>query len=477
MHLLEKQKTAALYIRVSTHDQDEISPDTQKKLGLEFAKKNNLFVPSEFIFMESVSGRDASKRKEFQKMIALAKAPEHPIDAIIVWKFSRFARNQEESIVYKSMLRKDNVEVLSVSEPLVDGPFGTLIERIIEWMDEYYSIRLSGEVMRGMKEKALRNGYQTTPCLGYDAVGSGKPFVINEEEMQIVDFIIKSYDAGKDTTRIARMCNERGYKTKRGNRFERRNIDYILRNPFYIGIVSWNGIQFQGTHETRFSAQEFEARVTLMNARKRSQKSRNVSTCKHWLSGLIKCSVCGATMAYNGSATCKTFVCWKYSKGMHDTPSTISVRKMEKAFFAALDQILAGGNLNIKYKGIQKDETSEEIEILLKEIDKLSFREQRIKEAYEAGIDTLDEYKENKQRLNKIRQDLDKELQYLRDLSNKNTAATSKKDILDRVSTVKSLLENPDIGYEEKGSFVRSIVDEIIFDRVSNSIRVYIIQN
>ena len=475
--MYEKQKTAALYIRVSTHDQDEISPDTQKKLGLEFAKKNNLFVPSEFIFMESVSGRDASKRKEFQKMIALAKAPEHPIDAIIVWKFSRFARNQEESIVYKSMLRKDNVEVLSVSEPLVDGPFGTLIERIIEWMDEYYSIRLSGEVMRGMKEKALRNGYQTTPCLGYNAVGNGRPFVINEEEMQIVEFIIRSYDAGKDTTRIARMCNERGYKTKRGNRFERRNIDYILRNPFYIGIVSWNGIQFQGTHETRFSAQEFEARVTLMNARKRSQKSRNVSTCKHWLSGLLKCSICGATMSYGGSEKCRTFTCWKYAKGMHDTPSTISVRKMEKAFFAALDQILAGGNLNIKYKGIQKDETSEEIEILLKEIDKLSFREQRIKEAYEAGIDTLDEYKENKQRLNKIRQDLDKELLYLRDLSNKKTAATSKKDILDRVSTVKSLLENPDIGYEEKGSFVRSIVDEIIFDRVSNSIRVYIIQN
>ena len=77
---------------------------------------------------------------------------------ILVWKYSRFARNQEESIVYKSMLKKDHVEVISISEPLVDGPFGSLIERIIEWMDEYYSIRLSGEVLRGMKEKALRNG-------------------------------------------------------------------------------------------------------------------------------------------------------------------------------------------------------------------------------------------------------------------------------------------------------------------------------
>ena len=55
---------------------------------------------------------------------------------ILVWKFSRFARNQEESIVYKSMLKKDNVDVISVSEPLIEGPFGSLIERIMNgWMN------------------------------------------------------------------------------------------------------------------------------------------------------------------------------------------------------------------------------------------------------------------------------------------------------------------------------------------------------
>lgn len=68
------------------------------------------------------------------KMVGLAKSKEHPFDVILVWKFSRFARNQEESIVYKSLLKKNHVEVVSVSEPLIDGPFGTLIERIIEWM-------------------------------------------------------------------------------------------------------------------------------------------------------------------------------------------------------------------------------------------------------------------------------------------------------------------------------------------------------
>lgn len=115
-----ENRVDALYVRVSTDDQTDLSPDAQRRLLLEYAKKNGIIVPSEFIFSESVSGRHALKRPEFQRMIALAKQSSHPIDVILVWKFSRFARNQEESIVYKSMLKKDNVEVVSVSEPLVD---------------------------------------------------------------------------------------------------------------------------------------------------------------------------------------------------------------------------------------------------------------------------------------------------------------------------------------------------------------------
>ena len=139
---VSERKTGAIYIRVSTDKQEELSPDAQLRLLLDYAKKDSIDVPKEYIFQDNgISGRKANKRPAFQNMIALAKSREHPIDTIIVWKFSRFARNQEESIVYKSLLKKNDVDVVSISEPLVDGPFGSLIERIIEWMDEYYSIR------------------------------------------------------------------------------------------------------------------------------------------------------------------------------------------------------------------------------------------------------------------------------------------------------------------------------------------------
>ena len=223
---LNEMKNACAYIRVSTDKQEELSPDAQKRLLLDYAKSNHIMILPEHIFIENgISGKKADKRPQFMRMIGMAKSKERPFDVILVWKFSRFARNQEESIVYKSLLKKCGVEVVSVSEPLVDGPFGSLIERIIEWMDEYYSIRLSGEVMRGMKEKALRGGYQSAMPLGYRMNRETKIPEIYELEAVIVRKIYDEYSGnGKSYLEIARELNTLGYKTRRGANYEERTI-------------------------------------------------------------------------------------------------------------------------------------------------------------------------------------------------------------------------------------------------------------
>ena len=198
-------KYAYGYIRVSTHDQEEISPDSQEHLLRDYAAKNNIVILKIFTDL-GISGRKADKRPGFQEMIGLAKGPDHPVDCILVWKFSRFARNQEESIVYKSLLKKQhNVDVISISEPLADGPFGSLIERIIEWMDEYYSIRLSGEVFRGMKENATRGAYQARPPLGYKVIERGKPPVIVPEENTNIITAVEVYDGKIDHIRLCEL--------------------------------------------------------------------------------------------------------------------------------------------------------------------------------------------------------------------------------------------------------------------------------
>ena len=461
--IMAKLRNGALYIRVSTADQTELSPDAQQRLLLDYAKKNGIIISKDFIFEESVSGRHADKRPKFQEMIGIAKQESHPIDVILVWKYSRFARNQEESIVYKSLLKKSDVDVISISEPLIDGPFGTLIERIIEWMDEYYSIRLSGEVIRGMKEKALKHGYQSTPCLGYDAVGGGRPFVINESEYRIVQYIMDQYDLyDQDETAIARKCNDLGFRSKRGNLFEQRNVDLILKNPFYTGTVVWNGISFEGSHETRLSKERFEKRIALMRARRRPAKARNISTCKHWLSGLLRCSVCGATLSLAGSGSYRYFQCWKYSKGFHKGSQSLSAAKAEAAVCDYFDRILTGADFTYTVRNIPDQKESDELDLLRQELDQIAVKEARVKLAYENGIDTLEEYKENRE-----------ELQEKIDAA---TAATQPDDsdsharetLLKEIRSVSEILKDPAESYERKGLLLRSIVDGITYDKEKN---------
>lgn len=147
-------KIAACYIRVSTDDQLEYSPDSQLSLIKKYAKDNGYILPDDYIFIESegISGRKADKRPSFQRMIAKAKQKPTPFETLLLWKFSRFARNREDSIVYKSMLHKQGINVISISEPIGDDKMSVILEAMIEAMDEYYSLNLSEEVRRGMFE-------------------------------------------------------------------------------------------------------------------------------------------------------------------------------------------------------------------------------------------------------------------------------------------------------------------------------------
>ena len=73
-------KNAACYIRVSTEDQTEYSPDAQLKELRDYAARHELLIAPEHIFIDAgVSGRKASKRQQFQNMIATAKSKDRPL--------------------------------------------------------------------------------------------------------------------------------------------------------------------------------------------------------------------------------------------------------------------------------------------------------------------------------------------------------------------------------------------------------------
>lgn len=126
----------ACYARVSSEKQAEkdLSIAAQLKALRRYALDRDWEVYREFVD-EAESARTAN-RPAFKDMIALAKQREKPFDAILVWKLSRFARNREDSIIYKSLLRKYGISVISMNEQVDESPAGMLLEGMIEVFDE-----------------------------------------------------------------------------------------------------------------------------------------------------------------------------------------------------------------------------------------------------------------------------------------------------------------------------------------------------
>lgn len=487
-----KTKYAYGYVRVSTDKQDELSPDSQEKLLKDYAKKNSIIILK--VFWEiGVSGRKADKRPEFQKMIASAKSKEHPVDIILVWKFSRFARNQEESIVYKSLLqKKHDVSVVSVSEPLVDGPFGSLIERIIEWMDEYYSIRLSGEVTRGMTEKALRGGYQARPPLGYKIAERGKPPVIVPEEADIVRVIFDKYVNQKaGIFDIARYVNTLGFKTSHGKEFERRSIEYILQNPTYCGMIRWNRttnetneikpkeewIMAEGSHEAIISKEMFDKAQERFNNTYKPRGSRPSSTYKHWLSGVMKCPACGRTMIAKNNTNRSSgekytyFCCYGYTKGKCLAKNAVSSVKLEPAVLESIKCVLGSQKLSFRYIAPEPEISVDGAAILNEQIDKLGDKEKRIKEAYRNGVDTLDEYKTNKALIQREKEGLFQQLKELDEKKEEKRDYTQ--EMLERVHNVYDILISPNVPYNMKNEMLKTVIDKIVYYRDTDTLKVY----
>lgn len=331
-------KIAAAYIRVSTDEQTELSPDSQRKAIRKFAASHRYLLPEQYIFIdEGISGKDTKKRAAFHRMIETAKTKPKPFDAILLWKFSRFARNRQDSIVYKTMLRKQlGIAVISITEQLNEEPISMLMEAIIEAMDEYYSINLAEEVRRGMLERFQRGMPVSNPPLGYRIVHG--TWIIDEANATAIREIFEAYANGSSIPTITKEMNQKGYTTAKGNPFDSRGIRYILQNPAYSGMLRWSSKGITGrqdNHKNLLTVKGFQKPIISQELWETVQArlhqshaysgSRETTQPKFMFQGLVTCSNCGGTLCYAGKNTVQ---CHRYTQGRCAVSHSISISKL-----------------------------------------------------------------------------------------------------------------------------------------------------
>lgn len=470
-------KTAAAYIRVSDSRQDEYSPASQLKLIKDYATKNGYFVPEEFIFYDDgISGTSTKKRTQFNNMIGFAKEKNPPFSAILVWKFSRFARNQEESIVFKKMLKKNGISVISISEPIGDDAFSTLIERIIEWMDEYYIIRLSPEVKRGMKERASRGEPVSVAPFGYKMINS--EYIPDPDTAPFVEKIFKDYASGKGMRAIAYEISACGARTIRGNTFDNRGIEYILNNPVYKGKLRWSpdGKQaskriynedkfmiIDGKHEAIISEELYEAAQTRLRREKELHRPRQKKEhpAEYMLKGIVRCSSCGATLCLTHTKS-PGLQCHQYAKGKCITSHNISLSKANAAVIEAIEQAALTDIFTLSPKASSSYEAPTDYDALIKAAEK---KLSRLTAAYIDGAYTLEQLKPLKTALDKeiseLKSQKEEQASHSPDTAEEEKRAAFRQKLKEILPTLKST----SVSESAKNEILRTILDHITFSR------------
>ncbi|MCJ7857018.1 recombinase family protein [Lachnospiraceae bacterium NSJ-143] len=450
---------AAAYIRVSTDEQAEFSPAAQKRAILIYAEKNNIKINENNIYAdEGISGRKAEKRPAFMKMISDAKTKPQQFSIILVHKFDRFARNREDSVVYKSLLKKEcGIRVVSVTEQLEDDKFSIILEAMLEAMAEYYSLNLSDEVKKGMFEKARRGEHIGRAPYGYNL--KEKLLVPDSFELKTVEKIFKMYTADNlSALEIARYLNENGIFTKCGNKWRARSINYILTNNLYAGYTRYNYFpklskkpnppdewiikksrHIPAVDENMFQAASAKYLNTPEKYVVRTGKILFISQ------NMIYCLSCGKRLTLKRSGNGY----YSYTCGL--CKKSVSASKAEKFIISTVENSPFFSNIIVS-DGLQQPNDINYIHSALESAEK---KLKLVRKAYLSGADTLDEYIQSKKEIEENISEYNKKLHEL---------AKKQHYTLAGAMTLKSALLSDNIPVKKKNLLARKFINKIYAD-------------
>ena len=246
-------KRAAIYARVSTGKQasGELSLPDQVRQCEAYAKAKGYEVVQRFID-DGASAR-TDKRREFQRMMALAHAPHRPYDAVLVHSQSRLFRNAKDTLTYFDRLATSGVRPIAITQDVGEGDSADILRGVVSLFDEFQSKETAKHVTRSMIENARQGfwngsrapfGYRT-----YTAEVRGirnKKKIETDEAEAVVRHIFRLYVHGDGRSgplgakRITTTLNASGARTRDGKPFRLQFIDKVLRNAAYIGEHHFN---------------------------------------------------------------------------------------------------------------------------------------------------------------------------------------------------------------------------------------------
>jgi site-specific DNA recombinase len=294
------------YLRVSTKRQmntgadvetDGNSISTQREYVGKKSAAMGVEISKEFVEPGN-SAQTIAKRKVFRELLAYLK--EHPdIKYVFIYMRSRAFRNYLEAGNTEKQLKEMGVKLISAKEEFGEGIMADAMKAVTDIMNEV-QVRLSGQdISTKMQHKADHGGTNGLAAVGYlngvkHVDGRKVNTVIVDEERR--DYVVMAFKLFA-TGRYSNIDELRDKLTDMGLRMPRTNspiakptLYKMLRNRYYVGFVTYKGIERQGRHEPLISEELFD-RVQRVFESHSGVGNRNRQH-HHYLKGTIWCNGC-----------------------------------------------------------------------------------------------------------------------------------------------------------------------------------------
>jgi site-specific DNA recombinase len=392
------------------------------------------------------------------------------ITGLIFSKLARLARNTKELLEFADYFRDEHADLISLAESIdTSSPAGrlfyTMVAAMAQWEREEIAERVAASVpIRAKMGKPL--GGQ--PPFGY-RWDDGK-LIPDPNEAPVRKLLYELFRDHKRKKTVARLLNERGFRTRSGQAFTDTTVGRLVEDPTAKGLRRANYTvsvdskrSWKRKPESEWVHHEVPAIVSealwdecnaVLLGRKGTGKKRTTIEVRHLFAGLTYCQ-CGTKM-YVPSNTPK-YVCQSCRNKIPVVDLDAVFHEQLKTFFFAPDEITK--HLDA-FAGMVKDKESQ-LDVLEKERRKLSAETDKLYALYQSDAIDKRGFAERYRPLTERLDQLDAELPELQaEVDFLKITQLSQSEI---VSAARDLYSQwPNLSHPEKRDIVEAITERIV---------------